>query len=276
MEHLRGHTAYASLRVRATAAEPVRGRLTVRAGENYSEMDFLAGPQWQTVALAHSLEPQANYVKFAVTAMGDPGSGDGLVVDDAFLGLGPGENLLANPGFEERARWLEAWVVPLLERWTRFLPGLQSSATLSPDTLERYALYLPLTFAGFWANFGWLQRPLPVGAYGVPAALGLVAALGLGRLLRNRDGDDQIKGLAGPWLLALGLIMIQTLAPMLGRAWQPQGRYLFPALLPIVGLGLVGLGKWAALQRRPELLRGGLALLVGFDIICLIWASYGG
>jgi hypothetical protein len=197
-------------------------------------------------------------------------------VDDAFLGLRPGENLLANPGFETRARWLDVWLVPLLERWTQFLPGLQSSKALSPAALERYALYLPLTFAGFWANFGWLQRPLPVGAYGVLVVLGLLAALGLVRLWRNRGADGQIRGLAGPWLLALLLIMIQTFAPMFGRAWQPQGRYLFPALLPIVGLALVGLSQWTALQRRPKLLRGGLALLVGFDMTCLIWASYGG
>lgn len=276
MEHLRGHMAYASLRVRAAAAAPVHGRLTVRDGDGYSEMEFVAGPQWQTVSLAHSLDPMASYVKLAVTAIGDSGSGEGLVVDDAFLGLRPSENLLANPSFEERARWLDVWVVPLLARWTQFLPAVQSSTSLSPATLVRYALYVPLTFAGFWANFGWLQRPLPASAYGVPAVLGLVAALGLVRLLRGQGAGGQIKGLVGPWLLALLLIMIQTFAPILGRAWQPQGRYLFPALVPIVGLGVVGIGQWTALRRRPELLRGGLALLVGFDIICLIWASYGG
>jgi hypothetical protein len=250
--------------------------LTVRDGDGYSEVEFVAGPRWQEVSLGHVVQPAATYVKFAVTATGATAAGAGLLVDDAYLGWQPGENLLVNPGFEKEARWAEVVLLPVLERWTGFLPGLQPSTALSPDALGHYALYVPLTFAGFWANFGWLQQPLPVWAYGLLAVLCLVAAVGLVRRLRNQGADGQINAPVGPWLLALALILIQTFAPMFGRAWQPQGRYLFPALLPIIGLGLLGLGHWTVLQKRPELRRGAMALLVGFAAICLIWARYGG
>ena len=43
------------------------------------------------------------------------------------------------------------------------------------------------------------------------------------------------------WLVAAGLAALLTVAPMIGRDWQPQGRYLFGALVPITGLLLIGL-----------------------------------
>ena len=54
---------------------------------------------------------------------------------------------------------------------------------------------------------------------------------------------------------------------MLGRSWQPQGRYLFPALLPITGLLLVGLDAWLDFRRRPSRLVG----LVGFEIVLAVF-----
>jgi hypothetical protein len=63
---------------------------------------------------------------------------------------------------------------------------------------------------------------------------------------------------------------------MVGWEWQPQGRYLFPALLPIVGLLLAGLAQWRALKERPALVPVGMGLLVAFAALCLVWASHGG
>ncbi len=331
---LRGQTVAAQVWVRSTAPQAVRGRLTVRDGGGYSEVAFAAGPQWQAVALSHAVDPAADYVKLAVTALPDT-AGEGLLVDDALLGAREGENLLANAGFAAPARWGEGWVAPLVERWTGFLPGGRVEAAISAAAMRRYVLYGGLTFAGFWGNFGWLQRPLPVAVYGVWAVVCAVAAVGVGRALRegrrkvawgereepglrHLEGDlsarlkprlqlpegvwtarlkprlqhpdeastlvekprlQHPKGalaLVGPWVVAVGLVVGQALAPMVGWEWQPQGRYLFPALLPMVGLGLVGLAQWRALRERPALVPVGMGLLVAFDMLCLAWACYGG
>jgi len=65
-------------------------------------------------------------------------------------------------------------------------------------------------------------------------------------------------------LLAFSLILLQTWLPMLGHAWQPQGRYLFPALLPIAILLLLGWEEMLSSHRRswlPFLLLLSLLLL---------------
>ncbi len=120
------------------------------------------------------------------------------------------------------------------------------------DMLTAYGLYSLLTFAGFWGNFGWLQRPLPVWVYAVLAAICLVAAAGVFRFFASlvSRAIRPSRGIIGVWLLAVALAAGQVFLPMLGRPWQPQGRYLFPALLPIAGLLLVGLDAWLNFAHR--------------------------
>ena len=61
--------------------------------------------------------------------------------------------------------------------------------------------------------------------------------------------------------------------PMIGRDWQPQGRYLFPALLPLTGLLLVGLDHWLQLDAHRAR-RIGLALaLLAFNLVGLATAA---
>ena len=59
-------------------------------------------------------------------------------------------------------------------------------------------------------------------------------------------------------------ILLQTWLPMVGQAWQPQGRYLLPALAPVALLFLVGWEAiWPASRKRwflPALAGGLLAL----------------
>lgn len=142
---------------------------------------------------------------------------------------------------------------PLFLSLERLLPvpaGFFSRA-VSPaawDTAAqlRYALFVVFTWASFWGYYGWLTRPLPGPIYLFLAAATLAAAWGLLRRLptlgyRWRRGDlsseDQVLVLS---FLALLFILVQTWLPMIGQAWQPQGRYLFSALLPIAVLLLLG------------------------------------
>ncbi len=118
------------------------------------------------------------------------------------------------------------------------LPAGYFSRILSPGlwdapNLLRYGLYAGFTWLSFWGDFGWLDRPYPWPIYLLLAAVTVAALWGLSR-----------RHLTPPLPIALAavlFILLQTWLPMLGRAWQPQGRYLFPALLPI---SLLLLGGW--------------------------------
>lgn len=122
-----------------------------------------------------------------------------------------------------------------------------------PRTSEWIALYggaetarrfMQSTFNSFWGQFGWMAAPLPAWMY-VPLAIVVgIAVVGLALVLfaHRRDRDF-------PWRSAgvLGLTFVLTAAVHVGYNLtfvQHQGRYLFPALIPIA-IGLVaGLRYW--------------------------------
>jgi len=127
------------------------------------------------------------------------------------------------------------------------------------DSVKRYSLYALLTFAGFWANFGWLTLPLDPVWYAMLALLCLALVVGLGLWFSDelrlwKRGRDSLP----TWqnksvlllLVGLCLILFQTFLPMIGRHWQPQGRYLFPAIIPIAMLLSLGwrriYGRWGS------------------------------
>jgi len=154
------------------------------------------------------------------------------------------------------------------------------------DLLARFG---ELTFKSFWGVFGWMAvfltdvRGIPI--YGALAAVTLLAATGLAlhlaRLARDpaADGSDQRWG-----LVLLGVSFAVTLA---GYLWynltfvQHQGRYLFPALIPIALAFMLGLREVA--RRAAALARLGgawtarleAATLYGFAaaLAALAWIS---
>lgn len=137
--------------------------------------------------------------------------------------------------------------------------------------------FTQMTFRSFWGQFGWLTVPMPAWVY---RPLWLFSGIVLIGLLfqtvyhRSRTGT-RTRVLAfillGTFLLTLGVYLNYNLAFV-----QHQGRYLFPALIPIgVGVAL-GLGVWfRPLARRwpfiPYLLPLGLGVvLIGLDV----WALF--
>ena len=138
---------------------------------------------------------------------------------------------------------------PLFIRLERTLPlpagyfdHLLTAGVWDIPSLLRYGLYAAFTWASFWGDFGWLSRPYPWFTYLFLAAATLAAAIGIAQMLQNllRGRSSPDAGILIFSLLAFSLILLQTWLPMLGHAWQPQGRYLFPALAPIAILLLLG------------------------------------
>jgi hypothetical protein len=85
----------------------------------------------------------------------------------------------------------------------------------APAALKTYALFFSLTFASFWANFGWMNVPLDLGWYTALAVFSLLALCGLGvfavRVVRGTEPLEtwQRKALL-MLLLAVVLIFAQT------------------------------------------------------------------
>ncbi len=99
--------------------------------------------------------------------------------------------------------------------------------------LERFVTF---TFRSFWGVFGWMGVFMDARAYLILTLLSLLILMGLLGLLFRRPRGVAIssyqKEALGLLLLHLGLVMAAYLWYNLDFV-QHQGRYLFPALLPI-------------------------------------------
>ena len=249
VRELRGRTVALDAWVRSPRGEQ-EGGLGIADSEARSTHSFGAVETWSSQSLTHTVSSEAKFISVVLRPSACEGEETGdLYFDDVSLveSAQKGRNFVFNGSGEVAA--LSVW--PGLERIGRYmsLSQLFDARSFDHSSLKRYALYSLLTFAGFWANFGWLTLPLDSEWYAVLALLSLAAAVGLGLLATSivkqwkQDRDSlftpQNKSL---FLLLMGfcLILLQTFLPMIGRDWQPQGRYLFPAIIPIAALFSVG------------------------------------
>jgi 4-amino-4-deoxy-L-arabinose transferase-like glycosyltransferase len=146
-------------------------------------------------------------------------------------------------------------------------------------TIERF---FQTTFNSFWGQFGWMAVPMRVEVYWL--LLGLCGAAVLGLILyRFTVNQVPVQFRSRLPVLILWLVFLLTLSIHVGYNLtfvQHQGRYLFPALIPIsLGFSL-GLGTWLLLVEKPfrrerPLLVNFLPLTIGIAFILLdIFALY--
>lgn len=135
----------------------------------------------------------------------------------------------------------------------------------------RFGQHLLLTFASFWANFGWMNVPLDVGWYVVLASLTLVASAGwLAAGARLRAGASERARLWALYTLAVVWIVLQAVAVTVARQEPAQGRYLFPALAPIAVCWVAGMLRWVPKRFHRAAALGLVAWWVAFDLIALL------
>ena len=151
--------------------------------------------------------------------------------------------------------------------------------------------FLRTTFTSFWGQFGWMAAPLPGWMVGpllvgtLAAGVGLLALAGGQRKnyelrITNYESGTMERGNGG-WLPALVLVstFLLTLALIVFYNLtfvQHQGRYLFPALIPIAVGFTAGLGYWLRpLERRWSwavwLLPLGFAAVLGGMAVYALW-----
>lgn len=140
------------------------------------------------------------------------------------------------------------------------------------DWVARYGLdgtlqrFFQTTFNSFWGQFGWMAVPMnqPRAIYLLLLALVVAAVLGL-LLYRFTTTQVPVQFRSRLPVLILWLVFLLTLTIHVGynvTFVQHQGRYLFPALIPIALGFSLGLGTWLLLVERP--FRRERPLLVNF------------
>lgn len=303
---LTGQTLEGIVQVRSPHGESQSGCLVVRDLTTASRHEFTSDHTWRRVSVKHTVSPGSDRIQMAIApgACDKPSDTGALLIDDAALITLSGNNLLVNGGFEDSSSWI-SWflgnlrkIAPIgavMDRCQHFVDvllhdtryalsvlflrlnemkprALSSMTWIEGEQLMLHGRSLALLFPGFWGNFGWLQRPLPIALYGVLAGLCGLAIFGLVRILRSADA--KLRRIIWYWIFGVGLAVAQAFAPMIGHDWQPQGRYLFPALFPIVVLLMLGLSQWIQGPRSSLKLWTGALFLLIFDGFSLLAASH--
>jgi hypothetical protein len=139
--------------------------------------------------------------------------------------------------------------------------------------------FVVTTFRSFWGQFGWMGVVMPIWVYQILLLFTLTVLGGWIAAAYSTHRPTIKRLILHPSSFILLLTLVFTLLLYLGYNLtyvQHQGRYLFPALIPIacgvaIGLGTLWdkfIGQWG--QKMPYLLPLGLAIgLVGLDLLAL-------
>ncbi len=147
--------------------------------------------------------------------------------------------------------WFYAWNV------VRFGNPVGEQIVFRPEALPKvfHFGYWYFLFRSFWGRFGWLNVKAPLAVYAFFSLLSLAALAGLVILARNRRQWEFPRGV---WVAAAAVLFALLPIPPFSLAYdpffQPQGRYLFPALCAItflMALGLLGAFRKVRLEPVP-------------------------
>jgi 4-amino-4-deoxy-L-arabinose transferase-like glycosyltransferase len=127
-------------------------------------------------------------------------------------------------------------------------------------------IFVSTTFRSFWAQFGWMAVPVDPRIYAALRLLTILILVGL--VFRLADTwEARLRPSSAAILLICSSLL--TLATYLGynlTFYQAQGRYLFPALIPL-GLGW-SFGLWEILRRKNAgLMAIVLALVTALGVV---------
>ena len=134
--------------------------------------------------------------------------------------------------------------------------------------------FLRTTFRSFWAQFGWMAVPIDWRVY---TALRMLTVAGIvGFIFRATDAWDQGHRPTDAHILLLcsGLLTVGTYLWYNIGFYQAQGRYLFPALIPISLAWALGIHE----SLQPKTARwfaAVIAIVTGYDIAQLLFGSHG-
>jgi 4-amino-4-deoxy-L-arabinose transferase-like glycosyltransferase len=116
--------------------------------------------------------------------------------------------------------------------------------------------FLATTYRSFWGQFGWMSTPMPDREYVILGMMSLIALVGwIGWLAQGMKDETGRMRRPSPQAIILILLFVLTVVGYLYynvTFVQHQGRYLFPALIPI-GLAFA-IGWWQVLDKIKSLI----------------------
>jgi hypothetical protein len=171
------------------------------------------------------------------------------------------------------------WLVLLHQSPTSYIGGLLRtsggiSQIVTMPSLSNAALWGANLFTTFWGNFGWLMIPLSRTWYGLALIVTLVSGAGWISLAWRWRQSIRIlapwqRWAMAMWALAIALILTQTLGLVLVTSRYQQARYLFPAILPLATLLVLGWGACSPPSWQRRIIALGTTLMVFYDLIAI-------
>jgi len=175
--------------------------------------------------------------------------------------------------------------------WPDFLASIRHAAVVigqptSTDWIAQYGWgyllghFFTVTFQSFWGQFGWMGVPMPPRYYVALGTFSLVALAGCVWYFSIKyPMSNTLESLSAPSLkFGIGYLIFWVILAVLVYVYynttfvQHQGRYLFPALIPIGLIFTVGLRQWTTLLPRAwrdVALAVPFAALAALDLVAL-------
>jgi len=143
-----------------------------------------------------------------------------------------------------------------------------------------YLYYSRIVFESFWARFGWLNVRLADSWYVVLAAVSGVAGLGLlSAFVRGWRRRFVLQPYQWRAIVVFAIMAVSAYALIMAKevlylsytvGVVPQGRYLFPAIIPLATLFVFGLDAWVPAGRKRLAAWVGFLAFVLFGLMCLV------
>ena len=153
----------------------------------------------------------------------------------------------------------------------------QLAAKLNGETpwlshpVETYGIFVSTAYRSFWAQFGWMNILVDEWWYWILGVLASAGFIGFARWLRREPHRSLRQAMSIQFamicLSVTVLISWATVAPV-GITFC-QGRYLFPAIIPIAMVLATGWSEWIAESSRKCAAVGFLLGAIFFDGMCL-------
>ncbi|MDO8671948.1 MAG: hypothetical protein Q7O66_11035, partial [Dehalococcoidia bacterium] len=160
--------------------------------------------------------------------------------------------------------------------WRRHDLVVQGQPLAGPFNLAFAKFFVTTTFQSFWAQFGWMGVLADERTYTLLGVLTSIGLAGMGlflvRMIRHPSSEGSLSAAQSTCLLLMGATFALVLGVLVFynfRFVQAQGRYLFPALIPIALFFTLGLREIVAPRYAPVLFAVLYIALLALDYVCL-------
>ena len=156
------------------------------------------------------------------------------------------------------------WLVEALWGTFSFVAWSQLMPVARARTWEFLAEFSSFLFQSWWFSLGWVRYGPPswwVAVALVPAAVAIV-----GLMRRLRSDDNRMRALISVTLAMVAVQVASEYWAYFRFAYSPQGRHIFPMLIPALVLIWLGVEAWAPIQYRRHAAVGLVSVFAVLDI----------